>query len=143
MKRVRDFFAYFARLYRNLYLKKPPICLIWRRQTFLIKKKPKWGLAGWSLDQDSIKNTLGGGRQITDRRGLRGCLQKLAGALQKVCPPRRRLRRKIFRNKYPHSSNHSQIVDGFAFICIHTSYIPGTRTADTFIGKQTINPLDQ
>jgi hypothetical protein len=30
---------------------------------------------------------LGGGQQITDRHRLRRCLQKLAGALQKLRPP--------------------------------------------------------
>jgi hypothetical protein len=65
---------------------------------------------------------LGGGRQITDRRRLRRCLQKLGGALQKVCPPRRQVLRKILRNKHPPSSNPSQFIDGFAFVCIHTSY---------------------
>ncbi len=34
---------------------------------------------------------LGGGRHITDRRRLHRRLQKLAEALQKVCPPRRRV----------------------------------------------------
>jgi hypothetical protein len=38
---------------------------------------------------------LGGGHEITDRCHLRPRLQKLVGALQKVCPPRRRVHRKI------------------------------------------------
>ncbi len=63
-----------------------------------------------------------GGRQITDRRRLRYRLQKLDGALQKVRPPRRQVRRKILRNKHPPSSNPSQFIYRFAFVCIHTSY---------------------
>ncbi len=37
-----------------------PIRLTWRQQTFSYSKKPKWGLVGQSLDQDSIKNTWEG-----------------------------------------------------------------------------------
>jgi hypothetical protein len=66
---------------------------------------------------------LGGGHEITDRCHLRPCLQKLVGALQKVCPPQRRVHRKILRNKHPPSSNHCQFIYRFAFVCIHTSYI--------------------
>ncbi len=36
------------------------IHLIWFWQTFSYSKKPKWGLAGWSLDQDGIKNAWEG-----------------------------------------------------------------------------------
>jgi hypothetical protein len=39
-----------------------------------------------------------------------------------VRPPRRQVRRKILRNKHPPSSNTSQFIDGFAFVCIHTLY---------------------
>jgi hypothetical protein len=65
---------------------------------------------------------LGGGRETSDRRRLRRRLQKLAGALQKVRPPRRRVRRKILRKKHPPSSNRCQLIYRFAFFCIHTSY---------------------
>ncbi len=65
---------------------------------------------------------LGGGRQFTVRRRRRCRLQKLGGALQKVRPPRRQVRQNILRNKHPPSSNPSQFIDGFAFVCIHTSY---------------------
>jgi hypothetical protein len=37
-----------------------PIGLTWRQQTFSYQRKPKWGLAGRSLDQDGIKNTWEG-----------------------------------------------------------------------------------
>jgi hypothetical protein len=53
---------------------------------------------------------LGGGRQIIDRRRLHHCLQKLAEALQKMPPPRQRVRRKILRNKHPPGSNCCQIM---------------------------------
>ena len=43
-----------------------------------------------------LKERLGGGHKIADRRRLRRRLQRLAGALQKVLPPRRWLRREIF-----------------------------------------------
>jgi hypothetical protein len=68
-----------------------------------------------------LQERLGGGRETSDRRRLRHRLQKLSGALQKVCPPRRRVRRQILRNKHRPSSNPSQFIDGFAFVCIHTS----------------------
>ncbi len=64
----------------------------------------------------------GGGRQITDCRRLRRCLQKLCRALQKVRPPRRQVRRKMLRNKHPPSSNRCHFIYTFAFVCIHTSY---------------------
>jgi hypothetical protein len=63
---------------------------------------------------------LGGGREITDCPRLSRCLQKLAGALQNVRPPRWRVRQKILRNKHPPSSNHHQFTYGFAFVSIHT-----------------------
>jgi hypothetical protein len=37
-----------------------PIRLTWRQQTFSYLKKPKWGLAGRSLDQDGIKKAWEG-----------------------------------------------------------------------------------
>jgi hypothetical protein len=67
---------------------------------------------------------LGGGRDTSDRRRLRRRFQNLGGALQKARSPRRQVRRKILRNKHPPSSNPSQFIDGFAFDCIHTSYLP-------------------
>jgi hypothetical protein len=70
-----------------------------------------------------LQERLGGGHEITDRRRLRRRLQKLGGALQKVRPPRQQVLQKIFRNKHPPSSNPSQFIDGFAFVCIHTSYV--------------------
>jgi hypothetical protein len=73
-----------------------------------------------------LQEHLGGGRETSNRRRLRCRLQKLTGALQKVRPPRRRVRRKILRNKHPPSSNLSQFIDGFAFVCIHTSYMQNT-----------------
>jgi hypothetical protein len=69
-----------------------------------------------------LQERLGGGRETSDRHRLRHRLQKLGGALQKVCSPRRRVRRKILRNKHPPSSNLFKFIDGFAFVCIHTSY---------------------
>ncbi len=36
------------------------IRLTWHQLTFSYQKKPKWGLAGWSLDQDGIKNAWEG-----------------------------------------------------------------------------------
>jgi hypothetical protein len=74
-----------------------------------------------------LQERLGGGHEITDRRRLRCRLQKLGGALQKVRPPWRQVHRKIFRNKHPPSSNPFQFIDGFAFVCIHTSYIGTVR----------------
>ncbi len=38
-----------------------------------------------------LQERLGGGRETSDRRRLRHRLQKLAGALQKVQPPRQRV----------------------------------------------------
>jgi hypothetical protein len=70
-----------------------------------------------------LQERLGGGRDTSDRRRLRRHLQKLGGALQKVRSPRRQVLRKILRNKHSPSSNPSQFIDGFAFVCIHTSYI--------------------
>ncbi len=70
-----------------------------------------------------LQERLGGGSQTSDRRHLRRRLQKFGGALQKARSPRRQVRRKILRNKHPPSSNPSQFIDGFAFDCIHTSYM--------------------
>ncbi len=86
-------------------------------------KKTKMG-AGMSMPgPGQLQERLGGGRQTSDRRRLRRRLQKLGGALQKARSPRQQVRRKILRNKHPPSSNPSQFIDGFAFDCIHTSYI--------------------
>ncbi len=90
---------------------------------FFLPKKAKMGAGRLEPGPGQHQKHLGGGHHITDRRRLHRRLQKLAGALQKVRPPRRRVHRKLFRNKYPRSSNCSQIVDGFAFVFIHTSYI--------------------
>jgi hypothetical protein len=70
-----------------------------------------------------LQERLGGGRETSDRCRLRRRLQKLAGALQKVRPPRRRVRRKILINKHPPSSNCCQFIYRFAFVCIKTSYV--------------------
>jgi hypothetical protein len=64
---------------------------------------------------------------VADERGLTPGLfllrmEKLRGALQKVRPPRRQVRRKILRNKHPPSSNRCHFIYTFAFVCIHTSY---------------------
>jgi hypothetical protein len=56
-----------------------------------------------------LQECLGGGRDTSDRCRLRRRLQKRGGVL-----------RKILRNKHPPSSNPSQFIDGFAFVCIHT-----------------------
>jgi hypothetical protein len=70
-----------------------------------------------------LQERLGGGPDTSDRRRLCRRLQKRDGALQKARPPRRQVLRKILRNKHPPSSNPSQFIDRFAFVCIHTSYI--------------------
>jgi hypothetical protein len=81
--------------------------------------------AGWPKPlPGQLQESLGGGCEISDRRRLCRWLYKLAGALQKVPPPQRQVRRKILRNKHPPSFNHCQIMYGFAIVCIHTSYIP-------------------
>jgi hypothetical protein len=89
---------------------------------YFLLKKAKMGAGMPEPGPGQHQERLGGGRQITDRCRLRRRLQKLGGALQKVRPPRRQVRRKILRNKHPPSSNTSQFIDGFAFVCIHTSY---------------------
>ncbi len=91
---------------------------------YFLFKKAKMGSGMPEPGPGQHQERLGGGRQITDHRRLRRRLQKLGGALQKVCPPRQQVLRKILRNKHPPSSNPSQFIDGFAFVCIHTSDIP-------------------
>jgi hypothetical protein len=75
------------------------------------------------LEPGQQQERLGGGRHTSDCLRLRHRLQKLGGALQKARSPWRQVRRKILRNKHPPSSNPSQFIDGFAFDCIHTSYV--------------------
>ncbi len=70
-----------------------------------------------------LQERLGGGRDTSDSRRLRRRLQKRGGALQKERLPRRQVLQKILRNKHPRSSNPSQFIDGFAFVCIHTLYM--------------------
>jgi hypothetical protein len=89
---------------------------------YFLLKKAKMGAGMPEPGPGQHQEPLGGGRQITDRRRLRRRLQKRGGALQKVRPPQRQVLRKILSNKHPLSSNPSQFIDGFAFVCIHTSY---------------------
>ncbi len=88
---------------------------------FFLLKKNKMGAGRPERGPGQLQERLGGGRETSDRRRLRCCLQKLAGALQKVRPPWRQVRRKILRNKHPPSSNRCQFIYRFAFVCIHTS----------------------
>ncbi len=105
--------------YRNIYIKNTcPIRLTYRHQIFLIKTSQRG--AGWpEPGPGQQQEHLGGGHQNTHRPRLRRHLQKLAGALQKVHPPRRRLCQKIFRNKHPPSSNHCQIIH----ICLYSHLV--------------------
>ncbi len=86
---------------------------------FFLLTKAKMGAGRPEPGPGRHQKRLGGGHEITDRRRL----QKLAGALQKVRPPRRRVHRKILINKHPSSSNRCQFIYRFAFVCIHTSYL--------------------
>ena len=90
---------------------------------YFLFKKAKMGAGMLEPGPGQLQERLGGGRHTSDRRRLRRRLQKLGGALQKARSPRRQVRRKILRNKHPPSSNPSQFIDKFAFVCIHTSYM--------------------
>jgi hypothetical protein len=94
---------------------------------FFLLKKNKMGAGRPEPRPGQLQEHLGGGRQTSDCRRLRRRLQKLAGALQKVRPPQRRVRRKILRNKHPPSSNRCQFIYRFAFVCIYTSYTVQTK----------------
>jgi hypothetical protein len=98
---------------------------------FVLLKKKKMGAGRPGPGPGQLQERLGGGRQTSDRRRLRRRLQKLGGVLQKARSPRCQVRRKILRNKHPPSSNPSQFIDGFAFDCIHTSYI--YQSAENFL----------
>jgi hypothetical protein len=89
---------------------------------FFLLKKAKMEAGRPEPGPGRHQKRLGGGHEITDRHRLRCRLQKLAGALQKMCLPRRRVHQKILRNKHPPSSNCCQFIYRFAFVCIHTSY---------------------
>ncbi len=88
---------------------------------FVLLKKAKMGGGMPEPGPGQLQERRGGGRQTSDRRCLRRRLQKLGGALQKARSPLLQVRRKILSNKHPPSSNPSQFIDGFAFVCIHTS----------------------
>ncbi len=103
-------------------LKHAPYSPIMAPADYFLLKKAKMGAGMPEPGPGQNQERLGGGRQTSDRRRLRRCLQKLGGTLQKARSPRRQVRRKILRNKHPPSSNPSQFIDGFAFVCIHTSY---------------------
>jgi hypothetical protein len=90
---------------------------------FFLLKKAKMGAGRLEPGPGQHQKRLGRGHEITDRCHLRRCLQKLAGALQKVRPPWWRVHQKILKNKHPPSSNCCQFIYRFAFVCIHTSYI--------------------
>ncbi len=89
---------------------------------YFLFKKAKMGAGMPEPGPGQHQERLGGGRHTSDRRRLRHRLQKLGGALQKACSPRRQVRRKILRNKHPPSSNRCHFIHTFAFVCIHTSY---------------------
>jgi hypothetical protein len=90
---------------------------------YFLSKKARMGAGIPEPGPGQHQERLGGGRQTSDRRRLRRCLQKLGGVLQKARPPRRQVRRKISRNKHPPSSNRCHFIYTFAFVCIHTSYM--------------------
>ncbi len=125
MKRVRDFVADFAKAGKGFYRNKIKTAYssILAPADFFLLKKAKMGAGRPKPGPGQLQELLGGGREISDRRQLCRHLWKLAGALQKVRLPPRRVLRKISRNKHPPSSNCCQIMYGFAFVCIHTSYI--------------------
>ncbi len=56
---------------------------------FVLLKKNKMGAGRPEPVPGQLQERLGGGRDTSDRRRLRRCLQKLGGALQKVRPPQR------------------------------------------------------
>jgi hypothetical protein len=88
---------------------------------YFLFKKAKMGAGIPEPGPGQHQERLGGGRQTSDHRCLCRCLEKLGGALQKVCSPRRQVRQKILRNKQPPSSNRCHFIYTFAFVCIHTS----------------------
>ncbi len=90
---------------------------------FVLLKKNKMGAGRPEPGPRQLQERLVGGRQTSDRRRHRRCLQKLRGALQKARPPRRQVHRKLLRNKHPPSSNRCHFIYTFAFVCIHTSYV--------------------
>jgi hypothetical protein len=81
---------------------------------FVLLKKNKMGAGRPEPRPGQLQERLGGGHDTSDHRRLRLRLQKLGGALQKVRPPRRQVRRKILGNKHPPSSNRCQFIDRFA-----------------------------
>ncbi len=77
---------------------------------FFLFKKAKMGAGRPEPGPGRHKKRLGGGHEITDHRHLCRCLQKLAGALQKVRLPWQWVHQKILRNKHPPSSNRCQFI---------------------------------
>jgi hypothetical protein len=88
---------------------------------FFLLKKNKMGAGRPAPGPGQLQERMGGGRETSDRHRLRRRLQKLRGALQKVCVPWRQVLRKILRNKHPPSSNRCHFIYTSAFVCIHTS----------------------
>jgi hypothetical protein len=109
------------------WLEHPPYSSNLAPADFFLLKKAKMGASRPEPGPGRHQKHLGGGHEITDRCCLRPRLQKLAGALQKVRPPRRQVHQKTLRNKHSPSSNHCQFIYRFAFVCIHTSSVCSTR----------------
>jgi hypothetical protein len=105
------------------WLEHPPYSHNLAPADFFLLKNAKMGACRPEPGPGRHQKCLGGGHKITDRCRLRCHLQKLAGGLQKVCQPRRRVHQKILRNKHPPSSNRCQFIYRFAFVCIHTLYV--------------------
>jgi hypothetical protein len=103
------------------WLEHPPYSPNLAPADFFLLKKAKMAAGRPEPGPGRHQKRLGGGHKITDRRRFYCCLQKLARALQKVRPPRRRVHQKILRNKHPLSSNRCQFINRFGFVCIHTS----------------------
>ncbi len=105
------------------WLEHAPYSPILALADFVLLKKTKMGAGRPEPGPGQLQERLGGGRDTSDCHRLRRPLQKLGGALQKVRPPRRQVRRKILRNKHPPSSNRCHFIYTFAFVYIHTSDI--------------------
>jgi hypothetical protein len=117
------------------WLKHPPYWPNLVPADFFLFKKAKVEAGRLEPGPGWHQKRLGGGHDITDRHRLCCGLQKLAGALQKMCMPWQRVHQKILRNKHPPSSNRCQFIYRFAFVCIHTSYSDNTQKGSVHILK--------
>jgi hypothetical protein len=84
---------------------------------FLLKKKPKWGLAGRSLDQDGIKNAWEGVTRSLIAVDFAAAFRSWLERCKKCDGLGGEFTEKILRNKRPPSSNRCQfIIDLHLFV---------------------------